>query len=70
MTLSYCFIISLTRAVLTFQLHADGKALLEAAVRAAFSLCLVDGAALVLYTCVSLVVLNRALEEALWKGKN
>lgn len=50
---------------LTFQLHADVEALLEAAVRAALTLCLVYLTALVLDTRVTLVVLHSALEEAL-----
>lgn len=51
--------------MLTFQLHANTEALLEAAVRAPFPLCLVDLTALVLYACVPLIVLNCSLEETL-----
>lgn len=40
---------------------------MEAAVWAALSLGLVNLAALVLYTRVTLVVLDGALEEALWR---
>lgn len=53
------------RIFLTLQLHADVEALLEAAVRAALTLCLVYLTALVLDTRVALVVLHSALEEAL-----
>lgn len=40
---------------------------MEAAVRTALSLGFVNLAALVLYTRVALVVLDGALEEALWR---
>lgn len=53
------------KRLLTLQFHADSEALLEATVGAAFPLGLVYLTALVLYTCVALVVLHRALEEAL-----
>ena len=52
---------------LTFELHADGEALLEATVLAAVPLSLVDLTALVLDARVPFVVLDRALEEALWR---
>lgn len=40
---------------------------MEAAVWATLPLSLVNLAALVLYACVALVVLDGALEEALWR---
>lgn len=55
----------LRRCGLTFQLHADGQALLKAAEWAAFALRFVDLAVLVLNAGVPLIVLNGALEEAL-----
>ena len=60
------YIIRDTRAAgLTFELHADTEALLEAAERTPFALSLVDLAALIRHTRVHLLVLHGALEEAL-----
>lgn len=49
----------------SLQFHADSEALLKPAVGAAFPLGLVYLTALILYTCVTFVVLHRSLEEAL-----
>ena len=56
--------------VLTFLHHANSQALLEAAGWASLPLGRVHGAALSLRTCVALVVLHRALEEALMEQKD
>lgn len=55
-------------AARTFQAHPDRQALLEAAEGTALALRLVDLAALALGARVVLVVLHRALEEALGRG--
>ena len=47
----------------TLQFHADADAFLEAAVRTAFALRLVDKAVAVVDARVDLLVLHRALEE-------
>lgn len=53
----------------TFQAHPHGQALLEATIRAAFALSLVDLAVLALGAGVVFVVLHRPLEKALrWRA--
>lgn len=48
----------------TFQFHSHLKTFLEPTVRTPLPLCLVNRARLILYTCVTLLILNRSLEKS------
>lgn len=66
-TIRHKYVIMCVCGVCTFSSHAHCQTLLEAAERTTFPLCQVHGAALLLRTGVVLVVLHRALKEALKK---
>lgn len=50
---------------LTFQFHSNTQTFLESAVRTSFSLCFVNLAILIFYTCVPFVILDCSLKEPL-----